>query len=82
MSRVIAGHNFEAGPLGNHCSGLASDGTVCGKNLVDILGATEADIGKPGWAHTGNLSQSEYAQIVAERDRIYNALGTVASPRG
>lgn len=81
MARVIAGHTFDSGPLGNHCSGLTNEGIVCGINLVDILGATPDDVGKRGWAHVGTLSTSEYEQIVAERERIYGAIGVVTSPR-
>lgn len=73
----IAGHNFDSGPLGNICSNTHYvDGVEvrCNKNLVDILGATRADIGKEGWACVSTLSENEYNQIEAERNRIWGTL--------
>lgn len=73
----IAGHNFDAGPLGNHCSNTRyTDGVAhpCGRNLVDILCASRDDIGKEGFACSGTLTETEYNQIEAERERIWKAM--------
>ena len=73
----IAGHNFTVGPLSNRCSNTRFiDGVErqCGRNLVDILNTTEEDIGKDGIACVGALNSSEYEQIKAERERIWNTM--------
>ena len=64
-TRRIAGHEFDL-------RGVCVIGD-CRKRLAEILGATQADVGQPGWAHTGNLNGDELSQIVAERDRIWSA---------
>jgi hypothetical protein len=63
---TIAGHTFEMAPDGRRC--VTGE---CRKLWADISYATKDDIGKSGWAHTGTLSQPEYDQIVAERNRLW-----------
>jgi hypothetical protein len=36
---------------------------------VDVAPASRVDIGKAGWAHSGNLTENELNQIDAERER-------------
>lgn len=57
---MIAGHLFA---LDGRCS--------CGKRFQDIAGAGRDQIGVVGWAHQSYLTEAEYNQIVAERDRIW-----------
>lgn len=61
---VIAGHVFD--PISGACS--------CGRRFSDISGATEKDIERPYFAHVGNLTETEYREIVAERDRLWVSL--------
>lgn len=65
MATIIAGHTFV--PRSN-----GRDECDCGKTWVDIASATEADIGKLGWAHTGNMNEYEYKTIVKERERRWD----------
>lgn len=58
---MIAGHVFS---LEGKCS--------CGYRFADISSARREDIGKPYWAHTGSLTDNEFREIEAERDRIYD----------
>lgn len=56
-----AGHSF--------VNGLCS----CGREWVDIMHCTRAEVGQEGIAHTGKLNTSEADQIVAmkaKQDRI------------
>ena len=62
---TIAGHTFVWTGHGDICS--------CGKRRVDLCGITRADIGKPGWAHYGDLSAHEYEQVVAMLERMWLA---------
>jgi len=65
MVETIAGHTFVSRPNGrDECS--------CGKTWVDIAPATEDDIKKEGWAHSGSLTEFEYKQIVKERERRWD----------
>lgn len=57
---MIAGHRFS---LEGQCS--------CGKRFGDISGVLREDIGKREIAHTDHLTENEYNQIVAERERIW-----------
>jgi hypothetical protein len=50
----------------------------CGRSWTAIAGATEDDIGAVGIAHAGKLSKEEFDEIVAERSRIWAAVGEVA----
>lgn len=59
---LIAGHDFTQGP----CS--------CGRKFSDISGAQPSDVGQPHWAHVGELAQTEYTQIVVERERLWRSL--------
>jgi hypothetical protein len=61
---TVAGHTFVDSLDGRKCQG-------CGKLWVDIAPVTRDDIGRAGWAHSGQLTQDEYEQIVAERERIW-----------
>lgn len=57
---MIAGHLF------------AQEGRCnCSMRFGDISGALPEHIGKDGWAHTRELTETEYQQIVAERNRIW-----------
>jgi len=57
MITTLAGHNFSS--FGGPCS--------CGISWFSIRSATLEDLGKPGIAHTGCLTQDEYNQIEAAR---------------
>jgi len=59
---AIAGHTYD---LSGWCT--------CNRRFGDISGVTKEDIGQKGWAHTGELSQREFDEIIAERDRLYKA---------
>lgn len=61
---TIAGHTFVETPDGRRCE-------VCKKLWVDVSGATDEDVDKPGWAHQGNLTKHELGQIRAEVDRLW-----------
>lgn len=61
---LIAGHTFVETPRGRRCSG-------CDRAWVDIAGVQPTDIERSGFAHTGVLSEPEYRQIVAERERLW-----------
>lgn len=61
---TIAGHTFV----------MQSDGTrkcTCGKDWRDVAPATKHDLRKVGWAHSGELTENELAQIHAECDRLW-----------
>jgi hypothetical protein len=60
---MIAGHLFSETPNGRVCS--------CGARWVDVLLARREDVGQPGFAHTGYLTDHEYAQIEEARERLY-----------
>ena len=62
--RMIAGHTFDA------ASGLCT----CGRRFSDVSGAMPENVGKEHWAHTGGLTQTEYNEIVSERERLWRAL--------
>lgn len=68
---MIAGHTFTDTPSGRVCLG-------CGKRWTDIAPATRANIGEHGWAHHGELIEREADEIIAERERIWEAVATVA----
>lgn len=61
---MIAGHTFD------RASGLCT----CGRKFSDISGAQFENVGKEHWAHSGGLTQNEFDQIVAERERLWRAL--------
>jgi hypothetical protein len=69
---TIAGHSFVETFGGRACSS-------CGRSWTAIAGATEDDIGASDIAHAGKLSKEEFDEIVAERSRIWAAVGEVAS---
>ena len=75
---TIAGHTFVEDVNGKVCS--------CGIKWREIMGATKEHIGKPHWAHYQGLAGYEYAEIEAERDRVWNLLRctveSVAAPMG
>lgn len=75
---VIAGHRFEGGPLGNLCVNEKTDSNgnkyICNKSLVEILGVTRDDINKHGYACQAHLTESEYKEIEAEKERIWSTL--------
>lgn len=73
MTTTIAGHNFIRTTAGLTCEG-------CQRRLVDVTGATKADIGKAGWAHSGLLTHAEYEEIVAYRDALWLAVTGVSAP--
>ena len=62
MSTTIAGHTFIFGC----CS--------CGRHWTDIRNVTHADLQQQGIAHTEQLTQSEYDQIVVARAAEDHAL--------
>ena len=62
---TIAGHTFIDTPEGRLCRD-------CGKLWVDVALAHKEDINHLGWAHQGALTEHEYQQIEAERDRLWN----------
>jgi hypothetical protein len=68
---TIAGHLFVETYGVRACSS-------CGQSWTAIAGATEDDIGALGIAHAGKLSNEELDEIVAERSRIWAAVGEVA----
>ena len=68
---TIAGHNF--GPNGFCTFSCHNSERCCGRRFSDISMATKDDIGKPGWAHYGDLTATEYGEIEKERDRIWAA---------
>ena len=68
---TIAGHSFVETFGGRACSS-------CGRSWIAIAGSTEDDIGALGIAHVGKLSKEEFDEIVAERSRIWAAVGEVA----
>jgi hypothetical protein len=68
---TIAGHSFVETFGGRACSG-------CGRSWTAIAGATEDDIGAFDIAHAGKLGREEFDEIVAERSRIWAAVGEVA----
>lgn len=68
---TIAGHSFVETFGGRACSN-------CGRSWTAIAGSTEDDIGALGIAHVGKLSKEEFDEIVAERSRIWAAVGEVA----
>jgi hypothetical protein len=77
MSRMIAGHDFSGGPLGNHCVLMKSggkEGEICNRNLVDILSFGLPDVGKPDIAHYSTLNESEAKEIEKEKERIWEAM--------
>ena len=71
MTLLVAGHLFQ------------KDGKcLCGKRFDDISGALNEDIGKLGWAHSGQLTSGEYDQIAKERDRIWSHVVGCATGSG
>lgn len=68
---MIAGHVF-------HDNGRCS----CGRRFADIAIAERADVGKPVYAHTGSLTETEYGEIVTERERIWSMVSGVATGSG
>lgn len=76
VSDVIAGHTFVLDTRGGRvCS-------ECGKQWTAICGATEADVGKDGFAHFGVLSRYEWEQIRSENERIWRHVADVAVSPG
>ena len=61
---TIAGHTFVVLPHARVCE--------CGRRWVDIAGVSKSDIGKTDIAHNGALTEAEYEQIVAERERLWS----------
>lgn len=62
---VIAGHTFIESPVGVRlCS--------CGRKWTEIAGTTAHDVGASNIAHYGVLSETEYTEIAAERERMWS----------
>jgi hypothetical protein len=68
----IAGHYFIETPHGRVCK-------TCGKLYVQVSIVEKSDIGKPGWAHNGNLYANEYEQIQRENERMWGHVVGVAA---
>jgi hypothetical protein len=62
---TIAGHTFIEAPDGRR---RCRD---CNKAWVDVAGATKDDINRSWWCHSGVGSETEYKQVEAERDRLW-----------
>lgn len=68
---TIAGHAF--GANGFCTFSIPNCERTCGKRFSDISMAKPEDIGKPGWAHYGNLTGTELSEITQETERIWLA---------
>lgn len=68
---MIAGHIF-----------LDDGRCSCGRRFADISIAEKADIGKPVYCHSGSLNETEYNEIVRERERIWSMVYGVATGSG
>lgn len=73
---TIAGHTFVLSPDGK-------EKCACGKEWIDVAPASKQDIKKLGWAHSGELTETEYGQIDAERERRWRiGMGIPSIERG
>lgn len=59
---IVAGHTFVQG----QCD--------CGKRWFDVRWATKDDLGKPGWAHSGDLNERELSEIEAKKEEEESAM--------
>lgn len=83
----IAGHDFQDTETGRRCVSYSAHVTtpcICGVFWQHVRTVTEAEINGPqGWAHTGMLSATEYAQIRVEVEReevaVWQAIVDAAS---
>jgi hypothetical protein len=68
---TIAGHSFG---VSGFCT-LARPGQeqTCGKCFADIASMERTDVGKAGWAHYGNATETEYEEVARERERMWAA---------
>lgn len=68
---MIAGHSFTEMIGGRRCA--------CGILWRHVISAMREDIHRPGFAHVGNLSPTEYDEIEVERDRVFGLVVEAAT---
>ncbi len=68
---MLAGHTFTEQIGGRVCA--------CGILWRHVISATREDIHKPGFAHFGGLSPTEFGEIEAERDRVFELIIVAAT---
>lgn len=66
---LIAGHRFG---MDGFCE-LLIDDVLCRRKFCDISSATRANLNQKGWAHRGDLNETELSEIEAEKERLYAA---------
>lgn len=65
---TIAGHEFDYNGI---CQ--RAECSLPHRKLSEILSATSANLTQRGWAHTGELNQTELNQIIKKRDAMWAA---------
>lgn len=80
---MIAGHEFQYTSQGRRCIRALPNGEICNAVWRHVRTAGLGDVGSPGFAHTGNLTLSEQADIAAaakaEDDAVWEAVVYAAS---
>ena len=66
----------EVGRIAGHRFNQPGDKCECGKRFTDISWTTPKEIGTYGIAHTGSLTETEYREIEAARNRFLEAAAT------
>lgn len=67
MKKKIAGHEWVDDHIDSQCC-ITRASESCLMTRALLFQATPADVGTAGFAHVGNLNQSEYDEIIRERD--------------